>query len=32
VLASNDGRHGFSETYEEHQAKIEQAKADGVLP
>ncbi len=32
VLASKDGRHGFSETYEEHQAKIEQAKADGVLP
>ena len=32
VLVSEDGRHGFSETYEEHQAKIEQAKADGVLP
>ena len=32
VLAAEDGRHGFSETYEEHQAKIEQAKADGVLP
>lgn len=32
VLVSEDGRHGFSETYEEHQLKIEQAKADGVLP
>lgn len=32
VLVSDDGRHGFSVTYEEHQAKIEQAKADGVLP
>jgi len=32
VLVSEDGRHGFSKTYEEHQAKIEQAKADGVLP
>ncbi|GMQ85686.1 MAG: endolytic transglycosylase MltG [Acidimicrobiia bacterium] len=32
VLVSQDGRHGFSETYAGHQAKIEQAKADGVLP
>jgi len=32
VLVSKDGRHGFSVTYDEHQAKIEQAKADGVLP
>lgn len=32
VLVSEDGRHGFSSTYEEHQAKIEQAKADGILP
>jgi UPF0755 protein len=32
VLVSEDGRHGFSVTYEEHQAKIAQAKADGILP
>jgi len=32
VLISEDGQHGFSVTYEEHQAKVEQAKADGVLP
>ena len=32
VLVSEDGRHGFSETLEEHRAKIEQAKADGILP
>ncbi|MEN8234171.1 MAG: endolytic transglycosylase MltG [Actinomycetota bacterium] len=32
VLVSPDGRHGFSETYEEHREKVEQAKADGVLP
>lgn len=32
VLVSDDGRHGFSVTYEQHQAKVEQAKADGVLP
>ncbi|HZJ48419.1 MAG TPA: endolytic transglycosylase MltG [Acidimicrobiia bacterium] len=32
VLVSPDGRHGFSRTYEEHKAKIAQAKADGVLP
>lgn len=32
VLVSEDGSHGFSETLEEHRAKIEQARADGVLP
>jgi peptidoglycan lytic transglycosylase G len=32
VLVSKDGTHGFSETLEEHRQKIEQAKADGVLP
>lgn len=32
VLVSEDGRHGFSATYEEHQAKIAKAKADGILP
>jgi len=32
VLVAEDGSHGFSETYEEHQAKVEQAKADGILP
>jgi UPF0755 protein len=31
VLVSEDGTHGFSETIEEHNAKKEQAKADGVL-
>jgi UPF0755 protein len=32
VLVSPDGRHGFSTTYEEHKAKVAQAKKDGVLP
>ncbi len=32
VLVSEDGRHGFSETLEEHRVKIAQAKADGILP
>lgn len=32
VLVSSDGSHGFSETYDEHQDKIAQAKSDGVLP
>ncbi len=32
VLATPEGAHAFSETYEEHQAKAEQARADGVLP
>ena len=31
VLIDSDGTHGFSETLEEHNAKVEQAKADGVL-
>ncbi len=32
VLIDTDGRHGFSETLEEHEAKVEQARADGILP
>ena len=32
VLVSVEGKHGFSETLEEHNAKIAKAKADGVLP
>lgn len=32
VLSSEDGSHTFSETYEEHQAAVAQARADGVLP
>lgn len=32
VLISEDGHHGFSETLEEHRAKIEQAREDGILP
>ncbi len=32
VVVSRDGRHGFSTTYAEHRRKVEQAKADGVLP
>jgi UPF0755 protein len=31
VLINEDGTHGFSETFEQHQALVEQAKADGVL-
>ncbi len=32
VVVSADGAHGFSATYEEHQAKVEKAKEDGILP
>jgi len=32
VVVSEDGKAGFSRTYEEHQQKIEEAKANGVLP
>lgn len=32
VLSSTDGRHTFSVTIEEHQAAIEQSRAEGVLP
>jgi UPF0755 protein len=32
VLIDEEGRHGFSTTLEEHQAKVEQARADGILP
>jgi UPF0755 protein len=31
VLIDTDGRHGFSETLEEHNAKVAQARADGVI-
>ncbi len=32
VLVAGDGSLGFSETLEEHNAKIAQAREDGVLP
>lgn len=32
VLGGTDGSHRFAETYEEHQANIARARADGVLP
>ncbi len=32
VLVDTDGSHGFSETLEEHNAKVAKARADGVLP
>jgi UPF0755 protein len=32
VLIDLDGRHGFSETLEEHNEKVAQAREDGVLP
>jgi UPF0755 protein len=32
VLIDEEGRHGFSTTLEEHQEKVEQAQADGILP
>lgn len=32
VLVAPDGSHGFSITYEEHQEKVERAKAEGVFP
>ncbi|HEU4751440.1 MAG TPA: endolytic transglycosylase MltG, partial [Acidimicrobiia bacterium] len=32
VLISEDGSHAFAETFEEHQANIEQARSLGVLP
>jgi len=32
VLVATDGTHGFSETLEEHNAKVAKARADGVLP
>ncbi len=31
VLVDTDGTHGFSETLDEHNAKVEQARQDGVL-
>lgn len=32
VLSSQDGSHTFTRTYEEHQAAVAKARADGVLP
>lgn len=32
VLINEDGSHAFAETFEEHQANIEQARSLGVLP
>lgn len=32
VLKDVDGSHAFAETFEEHQANIDQARRDGVLP
>lgn len=32
VLISENGRHGFSVTYEEHQEKVEKARDEGILP
>lgn len=32
VLIDEDGRHGFSETLEEHNEKVAQAREDGILP
>ena len=32
VLSGEDGSHGFSETYEQHQEKVRQAKATGIIP
>jgi len=32
VVTSADGGHGFSGTYEEHQEKVERAKAEGIIP
>ncbi|MGH8875322.1 MAG: endolytic transglycosylase MltG [Acidimicrobiia bacterium] len=32
VLSDEDGHHTFSETFEEHQQAVQQAKEDGVIP
>lgn len=32
VVVDENGGHGFSETIEEHQQKIDKARADGILP
>lgn len=32
VLIDEEGRHGFSETLEEHNEKVAQAREDGILP
>jgi UPF0755 protein len=32
VLADLEGRHAFAETFDEHQANVAKARADGVLP
>jgi cell division protein YceG involved in septum cleavage len=31
VLVDPDGRHGFSETLEEHNAKVAKAREEGVI-
>ncbi|NNL70405.1 MAG: hypothetical protein HKO70_10645, partial [Acidimicrobiia bacterium] len=31
VVVDFDGRHGFSETLDEHNAKVAKARADGVI-
>lgn len=32
VLADAEGRHAFSATYEQHQARVDEARAAGILP
>ncbi len=32
VLASEDGKHAFAATLEEHQANVERAREEGILP
>jgi UPF0755 protein len=32
VLADAEGRHAFSATYEQHEARVEEARAAGILP
>jgi UPF0755 protein len=32
VLSDLEGSHAFAETFEQHQANINQAREDGVLP
>ncbi len=32
VLASEDGKHAFAATLDQHQANVDRARADGILP
>ncbi|HEX6286250.1 MAG TPA: endolytic transglycosylase MltG, partial [Acidimicrobiia bacterium] len=32
VLSDAEGHHAFAETLEEHNANVEQAREDGILP